>query len=303
MPLYGKDAWSDEDFLAAEWDEQGLFWRLAWWQWQEGSIPDDLKKILNVIGKPNSTRRLWPKMKTFFVPVPGKDGRLFNEKLDEFRGEAITEKEGRSRGAQVTNAKRWGDVAERSLSDSLDSSLPATPERVVSRIATAIAIGSRSPEGEREGEPPDPPGLSQAVLRLKPRFAQVKLRTEPSIAMLAGWVQRFGEDLILETLADCEERLKGKDFRYLETILVNRKENPAERPGARSKGKTADELAGLGGNGRDTPEQLRRDDIREAAMLLKNSRDPQAKTYLGWLAPDGRMRDEAMTFDEWKAIH
>jgi len=72
----------------------------------------------------------------------------------------------------------------------------------------------------------------------------------------------------------------------------NRDGTPPRRP-ANRKGERAQVEP-------EDAEMLRRDAIREAAHWLKSDESPEAKSYLGWLAPSGQMRSDAMTFDEWK---
>lgn len=249
MPLYGKDAWSDEKFLAADWDVQGMFWRLLWWQWQEGSIPADISAVVDVIGKPVTTRRLWSRMQGFFVSCG--EGRLRNEKLNALRVEALKEKNGQQKGAAITNAKRWGgESLEVSLSESLYPSLPATEQRVASRIATALESSTPVVLEGVQGEPTpphSPPPDFEAVARILPRFAQVGVRTTPTEQTLVGLVQTYGEAMILEALADKEPNLPGKSWQYVETVLKGWKENPNERPSNRkTSGKRAGNNVGTG---------------------------------------------------------
>lgn len=236
MPLYVKEAWSDERFLLLPWDAQGLFWRLAGMQWLEGSIPSDVKAIIDLVGKPQATRRLWPTMLEFFGADSNDTGRLRNDKLEAIRVQFFGEKDRRGRGAAITNAKRWGsdptsedqsddesDVAIESLQRQESESLRGRAQGARAATATAVASSSRSLEGVK-GEPPD----FAAVERLEPRFEQVGLSVLPPQQVLVGWVQDFGETLILAVLAEREGTLKGKHYTYLQPILMDRKENPRE---------------------------------------------------------------------------
>lgn len=109
MPLYGKDAWSDERFLLLSWDAQGLFWRLAFLQWMEGSIPDDLEAVVDIVGKARQTRSLWPVMLKFFIPVPDSPGRLYNPITSGHREKMLEKRQQQEAGAASTNGKRWGN--------------------------------------------------------------------------------------------------------------------------------------------------------------------------------------------------
>lgn len=137
MPLYGKDAWSDEAFLSLDWDEQGLFWRLSFWQWMEGSIPDDIDRIVEIVGKAKSTRALWGSMRRFFITHPELPGRRFNPTTERNREAFLRAREKNAKGADITNAKRRESVTLFDTdSDTLnDERAPrsATAERNASR--------------------------------------------------------------------------------------------------------------------------------------------------------------------------
>jgi hypothetical protein len=108
FPLYYKDAYTDAAFLALGWDAQGLFWRLACWQWDDGDVPADVELAIAIVGKPASTRRLWPTMLQFFLPVEGKPGRIRNARTHELREEMLARRAKNREGADKTNEKRWG---------------------------------------------------------------------------------------------------------------------------------------------------------------------------------------------------
>jgi uncharacterized protein YdaU (DUF1376 family) len=98
--------------------------------------------------------------------------------------------------------------------------------------------------GAREGNSASPkeapPGTGvvrvpdfEAVKRVDEKLAASALKVPPPHQVTAAWMTDYGEELIVETLADCEDQYKGKHFKYLESILTNRRDNPDQRPGQR----------------------------------------------------------------------
>jgi hypothetical protein len=115
------------------------------------------------------------------------------------------------------------DARARSAEDEDDSVSPVQP--------------SKKPEGvQGEVSPlrvvtPD----FAAIPRLQPHIDAAGFTYPPSDQIVIAWLSEYGEELILETLADCGPSLRGKHYRYLESILTNRRNNPNERPGNRRK--------------------------------------------------------------------
>jgi hypothetical protein len=94
----------------------------------------------------------------------------------------------------------------------------------------------REEEEEKENAPakvvtPD----FAAIPRLQPQINSAGFTYPPSDQIVIAWLSEYGEDLISETLVDCGPQLRGKNYRYLESILTNRRNNPNERPGNRRK--------------------------------------------------------------------
>jgi uncharacterized protein YdaU (DUF1376 family) len=95
-------------------------------------------------------------------------------------------------------------------------------------------------EGTTSGPKEEPPRTEPvptpdfaAVKRVDDKLAASALKVPPPHQVTAAWMSDYGEELIVETLADCEDQYKGKHFKYLESILTNRRDNPDQRPGQR----------------------------------------------------------------------
>jgi hypothetical protein len=252
FPMYGKDAFDDEAFNGLPLGSEGLFWRLAWWQWSEGSIPADIEKILDKMPRKKvpEVRRYWPALRNFFAPI-GDGSRLQNATVELRRDKQLGERGRRVLGANITNKK----LGRRTSSDSLTGTL-SVPGSDTLRAASASASAfppstqpTKKPEGV-QGEGRAAPVMVTAE-RLMLKLEHCGLKVIPTPQVVVAWVTEYGEELVVETLADCENDYRGKHFRYLESILTNRRDNPHERPGNR-RGKRAVDR-GSHGAGSDRP--------------------------------------------------
>lgn len=227
MPLYGKDAYDDEAFSRLTFAEQGLYWYLAWWQWQEGSIPGDLDAILDKLPrrKGDEATAAWTAVAKLFPSLSDSlSDRRANPTVERNRLKAIGERGRRQFGAELTNAKRWGN---------------REPE---GRTETA-----RHDANENEAIPTivPTPDFAAAVATIAKIDASA-LKVLPPEQISVAWITEFGHELIIETLADCEDQYKGKHFKYLEQILVSRRDDPSQRPGRRREKR---QTAGNNGDG------------------------------------------------------
>lgn len=235
LPLYGKDAYDDEAFSRLSFGAQGVYWFLAWWQWSEGSIPADLEQILDKVPRKKiaEARRVWAEVLPFF-PTIGDGGRRANGTVERHRSKVCGDREKRQKGAAITNAKRWGESLNGSLSESLSDDVSESP-RAANESASAVGSLSQHTktgegvQGEGRVATPD----FEAAARVYEKLRQSALKEIPPEQVAVGLVTEFGEELILETLIDCENEYRGKPWRYFEKILVDRHSNPDKRPGQR----------------------------------------------------------------------
>lgn len=233
MPFFGKDAYTDESFLLLDWDAQGLFWRLAYWQWDEGDIPADIERVIAIVGKPRQTRKLWPAIVRLFG-ASDQEGRLRHAKLHDLREKAFEDRRRRQFGAGLTNAKlgrssTLSDTDSDTLSDTHSDTDSGTP-----RVATATAKEKSLPltlEGV-QGKPSPPPDAA-VVERVERWLDEVDLNPPPARCVTHEWLTAYGETLITETLTDVGHDCRGKSWKYLAAILKRRKENPNEQPANR----------------------------------------------------------------------
>ena len=214
MPMYGKDAYDDERFRALSYAAQGVYWRLAWWQWAEGDIPESLTEILNGLPRKHASevKRVWKEIAPFFPPIG--DGRRRSLSVEKRRPNRTPENE----------------VVEKS-----DTSSSPTEEKstyVCARAANAIA--NATAKSVVEGDAGEPKILNFAhAPAIVARLAEIGLRPPPPEQVTASWLRDYGEDLINETVREVTARgggLTGKHWKYLQTILANRTAKPNERP-------------------------------------------------------------------------
>lgn len=117
-----------------------------------------------------------------------------------------------------------------------------------SESPTQFTKSTEGVQGEPSARPVPVPDFA-AVERVSSLLDNSALRVKPSLQIVTAWLSEgFTEDLIRETLADCEPAYAGKGYQYFESILTTRRDNPDQRPGKRrAKGANAN---GNGSNGR-----------------------------------------------------
>lgn len=114
--------WFPRDFLAATrgWSvtAKGVYRELLDVQWEEGSLPDNQEELRELIGAtPEEWAIGWAKAQRKFTKIEG--GRIQDLLLEQRRDKALDLAERRSKGAQTTNAIRYGQrPVQRSLIDS-----------------------------------------------------------------------------------------------------------------------------------------------------------------------------------------
>jgi uncharacterized protein YdaU (DUF1376 family) len=111
------------DYLAAtrhmSLAERGVYTDLLWLQWENGPLPDDAERLANMVGcQLAEFERLWQVVGRKFERT---EQGLLNRRLELHREEALRLKAKRSKGASITNTRRWGSHGD-SQSDSLSES-------------------------------------------------------------------------------------------------------------------------------------------------------------------------------------
>jgi uncharacterized protein YdaU (DUF1376 family) len=277
------------------------------------SLPDDDRLIANILGwstkKWRTTKqRLCEGNEAVIVAVGGRlsQTRIVEEieaarvriaasaKAGVASGEArrkLSERmlNGRSTGvermlngrgnAEATPDERRGNADPNGSRTSHESRVTSNEESKPER-ALAGAREAEQPATSNQ-QPATPPPDFGAVKRVDDKLAASALKLAPPLQTTTAWVQEYGEDLIVETLADCEVEYAGKHFKYLESILTNRRDNPSQRPGQRRARRTD-------GNGNGSG---RRDDSGGAGSPDATARKPFVPAY------------GQLTAEQWLAEH
>jgi uncharacterized protein YdaU (DUF1376 family) len=108
--LYTSDFYMDTASWTAA--EVGMYARLLFYQWVNGSIPNDLEKIAPITGTLSGRKwstnvaRMWSNICHKFVTLP--DGNLVNQRLEESRKKQEDFINSRKAGGKITAKKRWG---------------------------------------------------------------------------------------------------------------------------------------------------------------------------------------------------
>jgi uncharacterized protein YdaU (DUF1376 family) len=145
--------WFPRDFLASTrgWPliPRAIYRELLDAQWEQGGLPADAKALMVIVGAtPAEWRAGWSRVAPKF-PV-GEDGLRRNARLEEHRSKSLKLYDKHSKGAALTNAKRWGAVAERSLSDSLSVS-PQSQSQSLRCLRGGAELLEESLQGDEAG--------------------------------------------------------------------------------------------------------------------------------------------------------
>lgn len=216
FPFYGKDAYDDEGFSRLSFAEQGFYLYLAWWQWQEGSIPAELDDILDKVPRKKVTeaRRMWPTLAHHF-PVIADGGRRQSSAV-EGRREDIARRRNKNRfGAEITNAQR---SIQRALSGTLSDTLSVLDTAAL-RAAGGTASANAPAEPRGAGED------SVALVRQATAIAVPHL-PPPEEPILALWLRDISPDpwWLAAVLLEATQSLSAaKTWAYVTASVANRK--------------------------------------------------------------------------------
>lgn len=184
------------DFIAAtgEWSgqEQGLYLLLLAHQWAVGSLPADADRLAQLARwDRKSFMRCWPVVSVKFEE---REGRLYNQRLEEHRGHAVEISKKRAAagrdGAAKTNGKRSANAAP----------IAAANAEVLSRHQSINdsellrSSGASAPHNVDSENPPDP---RTALWTLG-----VSLLGEKSRSVIGAACKRVGETKVAQILGE-----------------------------------------------------------------------------------------------------
>jgi len=104
MPFYGFDYETDERTTMLTDTEHGVYFRLLWQQWKEGSVPSDPDRAAKLIRSSDVTATAHI-IRQFFVPI-GDTTRVHNKKLDQIRTMKEIEHKAKSLGGKNSARKK-----------------------------------------------------------------------------------------------------------------------------------------------------------------------------------------------------
>jgi len=146
--LYAADFYMD----TASWpvEEVGMYTRLLFYQWVNGSIPNDMEKIARITGTLSGRKwatnvaRMWSNICHKFVTLP--DGNLINQRLEESRQKQEEFTNSRRKGGKKTAEKRWGVKDGDSSANSSGVALQSSSSSSSSKILQESSYDDSSPE-------------------------------------------------------------------------------------------------------------------------------------------------------------
>lgn len=221
MPFFGDDAYGDEFFNGLEWAEQGFYLWLAWWQWQEGSIPHDFARLLVRMpaSKVKSAKKLWPRMCEVFVSVDG-GARRFCESVEKKRAAFFKTASDKSFAGKRGAEARWGSAIDSEIADAmLKTSAPMAEGE--GNVSSALDRLNRSQSGVAQVLEAFAPGL------------------RPHPGLIAKWVSQIGAVSVVEIV----QKYPTKNADYIAKCVQS---------AARDRAKTQAEMA-VGAQKEDHP--------------------------------------------------
>jgi len=93
LPFYGRDFYDDDRVACMSYEEQGMYLRLLWHQWVNGSIPEDPAQVARVLGVPSVPEQV-------LACFPASDGRRLNSRLQQERSRIAAERDAKRRGGR-----------------------------------------------------------------------------------------------------------------------------------------------------------------------------------------------------------
>jgi uncharacterized protein YdaU (DUF1376 family) len=93
LPFYGRDFYDDDRVACMSYEEQGMYLRLLWHQWVNGSIPEDPAQVARVLGVPSVPEQV-------LACFPASDGRRLNPRLHQERKRVAAERDAKRRGGR-----------------------------------------------------------------------------------------------------------------------------------------------------------------------------------------------------------
>jgi uncharacterized protein YdaU (DUF1376 family) len=106
MPFYGKDFYGDVNVVLMTIAEQGMYLKMIWYCWSEGSVPDDPERLSRLFQVDRATfeKESFSKLRACFEAA---DGRLVHRKIERIRAELDEFRNKKKRAGKKGAEKRW----------------------------------------------------------------------------------------------------------------------------------------------------------------------------------------------------
>lgn len=161
MPFYGADFYESEKVGLMDAAEQGVYLRLLWRQWREGSLPLEVARMAQLAGVPTLSARV-----AECFPAES-DGRRRNRRLEEIRQEQEAIREKKASGGRLGRARQ--------LAQADPGHTPGSPRGVLG-------------QSESESEPDNNTHLPARPIAGEPRWGALTAGLgEPGASALAGY--------------------------------------------------------------------------------------------------------------------
>lgn len=241
MLWYGFDFYSDEAVKLMSYEQQGIYMRLLWHAWHEGSIPEDHADIAELLGiKRSRFNTVWPRIAVKWHPA--RLGRLLNRRQERERKRLADRTKRLSDAGADGNKKRWDDEVLRSGGDrqAIPETSPGDAENIARR---SLPSPSPSPcptqrSTSESGTGPEPvsegqggqagPALGEVLGRMLIRETKILDRSpEREVVLLGVGQQCAGKGLRQESLQSLMTLAKTKDrpSGWLRWVLENNRWN------------------------------------------------------------------------------
>lgn len=146
--FYPKDFLGDENVAAMTLEEVGCYTMLLCYCWNEGSLPNDVKRLARLLKiRPSHMARLWEAVGPCFAP--DSDGRLVHPRLERERSKQHAFRENRSNAGKTGARKRWSK-ARRNSAEINETTVAQSKHSYSSVIAQPMANDSSSVSSETD---------------------------------------------------------------------------------------------------------------------------------------------------------
>lgn len=142
-PIFVRDYMADEDVVLMDLEQEGAYLRLLFYQWLEGTVPDDIESLARMCRTtPQRMRRIWKRVGVKFESAG--PGRLRNATLERVRAESKAYQNKMAENGRKGAASRWGKDGKANGKANGNATAESSP-------AVAVALPPSNEGGCTEG--------------------------------------------------------------------------------------------------------------------------------------------------------